>query len=235
MTAVTFALQAESSDFVRSLGKRAGGARPGGQVIHGEIRSRPMAILHTGVGAKVARERVESFLKNERIDYLISAGFAGALDPQLEVGDLVIAENFSSRELLQSPNLQLGALPVYAGKLITAQVMIENASERAALAAETGAIAVDMETETVAAVCAARGVPLLSIRAISDTDAATFPVPAAVLFDVETQMTNLARLAFYLAIHPARIARLIAFSKQIAIARESLTAALDAILRYDLR
>ena len=39
-------------------------------------------ILHTGVGEKVCRERIEKFLKDQQFDLLISAGFAGALNDQ---------------------------------------------------------------------------------------------------------------------------------------------------------
>lgn len=235
MIAITFALPAESTEFVRLLENRKSSSHHGDQGIRGQIRDRDVMILHTGVGAKVARRRLSTFLEHERVDYLISAGFGGALDPQLAIGDLVIAENFSSRELLLSPHLQLGDLPVYAGNLLTSGSMIENASDRSARATESGAIAVDMETEHIAAACAAHAVPILSIRAISDTEAAPFPAPAAVLFDVERQKTNLARLAFYLAAHPTKVARVIAFRKQIGLARESLTAALNALMRHDLR
>lgn len=235
MIAITFALPAESADFLRSLERTTSGSRGRDGAVRGKINDLDVGILHTGVGAKVARLRLENFLQAERVDYLISAGFAGALDPQLDVGDLVIAENFSSSELLQSPRLELGVLPVYAGKLLTAESMVENAAERAALGAETAAIAVDMETEHIAAVCAKHRIPMLSIRAISDTEAAPFPAPAAVLFNVKRQETKFARLALYLITHPTRIGRLIAFRKQIALARDSLTAALDALLRHDLR
>jgi hypothetical protein len=55
-----------------------------------------------------------------------------------------------------------------------------------------------------------------------------------VLFDVARQRTLVSRLLLHLAQHPAAIPRLFAFSKQVAVARRSLTAALDLLLRRDL-
>lgn len=234
LIAVTFALPAESSEFVRLLDNRTPVGR-GSRIVRGQLRGQKIAILHTGVGRKIARQRMEDFFATERAAYCISAGFAGALDPQLKVGDIILAENFSSSDLLRSPRLDLDPLAVFVGKLVTARSVIEEVTRRESLAKETGAIAVDMETEVIAASCAARNIPMLSIRAISDTEAAPFPAPAAVLFDLEKQETNVARLAFHLATHPRRISHLLQFHKQIAAARKSLTAALDAVLRSDLR
>ena len=91
-----------------------------------------------------------------------------------------------------------------------------------------------METETIAELCAAHDLPILSLRAISDTADEPFPAPANVLFDLARQKTNFARLGFYLVTHPAALVRLNAFRKRIRIARKKLADALDKILRADL-
>ncbi|MBA3651954.1 MAG: hypothetical protein H0W66_10870, partial [Chthoniobacterales bacterium] len=105
--------------------------------------------------------------------------------------------------------------------------IIQNAAERAQFAREHDAAAVDMETEWIAQACSARKIPLLSLRVISDTAAAPFPAPPAVLFDLERQQTNPGRLSAYLFRHPTAFVRLIRFARQIAAARANLAAALD--------
>ena len=112
--------------------------------------------------------------------------------------------------------------------------MIDSIIERERLANETGASAVDMETEFIAQACAARSVPMLSLRAITDTPAEPFPAPPRVLFDLDNQKTNYTRLVFYLMTHPAGIGRLNAFRHRITNARKSLTQALEKLLRADL-
>jgi adenosylhomocysteine nucleosidase len=232
--AITFALPAESSDFVRLLAKPAPSVGVGDESIRGQIHGRLAAVFHTGVGEKSCRARIEKFLGQQQFKYLISAGFAGALDPELRVGDLLLSENFSSPALLDSAHLDFPGGAPFVGKLATVPAVIDTNSERQRWAAESGAVAVDMETEIIAAACAARGIPMLSLRVISDTPAEPFPAPPGVLFDLEKQKTNFGRLALHLVAHPGAVRRLNAFRRRIGLARQSLTSALDQLLRVDL-
>jgi len=234
MVAIAFALPAESSDFVRLLTKPDGRVGEEAEDIRGQIHGRPIAVFHTGVGEKSTRRRVENFLRQQKCKYLISAGFAGALDRELQVGNLLIAENFSSPELLNSPHLDFADNEIFLGKLETVPGVVESKTERERLAAKTGAVAVDMETQFIAAACAAQGIPILSLRVISDTESEPLPAPPEVLFDLAKQKTNFTRLALYLARHPASIMRLNAFRQRVALARRSLTRALDNLLRVEL-
>ncbi len=170
MIAVTFALPAESSGFLRRLHKQTRSNRNGVRLIHGEIDNRAIEVLHTGVGEKVCRERMANFLRDREFSYLISAGFAGALNDRLQAGDL--------------------------------------------------------ETEFIARACAEHGIPLLSLRAISDTPSEPFPAPSNILFDVVNQRTNLVKLAAFFLTRPKRVPRLIQFAKRIARARETLASAI---------
>ena len=198
MVALAFALPAESSDFVRLLTRPIGHASEGVESIHGQIHGRPVAVFHTGVGEKSCRARVESSCDRQRCKYLISAGFAGALDRELRVGNLLLSENFSSPELLNSPRLDFAGDEIFVGKLATVPGIVDSKSERERWAAQSGADAVDMETQFIAAACEAQRIPMLSLRAISDTESEPLPAPPDVLFDLEKQKTNFARLAVYL-------------------------------------
>ena len=212
MIAVTFALPSESSDFRRLLGGR-----------HREV-----AILHTGVGAKICRERIGPFLDTQRFDFLISSGFAGGVASSLGVGDLLLAENFSDPALLARARETVIS---QVAKLVTADRLIESTAQREQFAREHAAAAVDMETEWIARACVARKIPLLSLRVISDTAAAPFPAPSAVLFDLIRQKTDALKLTAYLARHPLGVVRLVRFARQIAFARANLTTALSVLVR----
>ena len=234
MIAIAFALAAESSDFLRLLTKPIIYAGEGVESIHGQIHGRHVAVFHTGVGEKRCRAQIENFLHRPQFKYLISAGFAGALDHELQIGNLLLSENFSSPELLASPHLDCADSGLFVGKLATVPGVIASKSERDRWAAESGAVAVDMETEFIAAACAAYRVPMLSLRVMSDTPSEPFPAPPEVLFDLEKQKTNFARLALYLVIHPGALKRLNAFRHRVALARQSLTSALEKVLHVDL-
>ena len=213
MIAVTFALPNESSDFVRRL-------RSDDCPYRDEVR-----VLYTGVGERTTRRRLEDFLRMETPRFLISAGFAGATNDVLKVGDVLLAENFCA------PALRQGLEEFVGGRLATAPEVIDSAQERAAIARRESADAVDMETEFIAQICGEKSVPMISMRAISDTPAAQFGLPMKALFDLERQRVPIARLLFYLAAHPSGVRQLIALIGQVGIARRALAEALDRTLR----
>jgi nucleoside phosphorylase len=229
MIAVTFALPAESSEFLRQLRNKSHADRNGIKVIRGKIDGREIEILHTGVGEKVCRNRLGKFLQDQQFKLLISTGFAGALNDELTVGDLFLAKNFSTFDLNDGRSL-FSSSPIHTADLLTVPALIESSDERNKLARESGAVAVDMETEFIARACAAHGVPLLSLRVITDTPRKPFPAPAHVLFDIGKQRTRLAKVAAYFFVHPHRAPGLVQFAMGIARARKILASALVALI-----
>jgi purine-nucleoside phosphorylase len=172
------------------------------------------------------------FLEHQKPAVLISAGFAGAVGAGLSIGDLLLAENFSAPPLLTRARELLGNT-VHVGPLATAGAVIDSVSDRAALAADSGAAAVDMETEFVAEACSAAGVPMLSMRGISDTAANPLPAPPRVLFDVARQKTNFLPLASHIARNPTAIWRLALFARRLTLVRRLMTAALCTLVQHE--
>src|SRR6184192_1467428 len=164
MIAITFALPAESREFLRSLTNKSRADRNGVRTVRGKIDDRTIEVLHTGVGERVCRQRVGKFLSatgridrgdhEQHFDYLISAGFAGALNDQLQLGDLLLAKNFSTLRLEE--NFSRSSLPVQIADLLTVPALIDSSEERNKLALTSGAVAVDMETEFIARVRCSR-------------------------------------------------------------------------------
>ena len=233
MIAVTFALPTESKLLVSRLRDRRRVGRGASNIIYGEFGSRSLAILHTGVGRKISEIAMADFLRGQRPDVLISSGFAGGAGTELKVGDLFLAENFSDRLLLSIAQRALKNLNPQIGKLFTSPSIVDSQAERAEIAKAHGADAIDMETEGIAQACAQCGIPMLSLRVISDTSRDPFPAPPSVLFDIVRQKTNLAGVASHFIARPATIGRMFAFARQIGRARENLTIALTSLLQDD--
>jgi nucleoside phosphorylase len=230
MIAVTFALPAESSDFLRHLRNQSRTDRSGIRTIRGAIYDRAVEVLHTGVGEKVCRQRVAEFLQDQQFDLLISSGFAGALNDKLQIGDLLFAKNFSTVELTEVGS-SFSHLPIHEADLLTVRALIDSNDERNKIARTSGAAAVDMETEFIARACAEHGIPLLSLRVITDTPREPFPAPPNVLFDIEQQRTRFLTFGTFFLAHPNRVPQLIRFARRIARVRMILANALVAILR----
>jgi len=230
MIAVTFALPAESSAFLSRLGNKSRSDRHDIKTIRGEIDDRTIEVLHTGVGEKLCRQRMASFLQDRQFACLVSAGFAGALNDKLRAGDLLLAENFSTVEL-NAMRSGLGSSLIHRANLLTVTSIIDSIEERQKIAQTTGAVAIDMETEFIARACAEHGVPLLSLRVISDSPSEPFPGPSKILFDIERQRTHVRKLAMFFLAHPTRVPGLVQFAKRIARARTTLANALLEVVR----
>ena len=228
--AVTFALPAESSEFLRRLGNRSRADRNGLKVVHGTIEHRSIEVIHTGVGKNSCRQRIEKFLVGRQFDLLISAGFAGSLNRELQVNDLFVAKNFSTLDGKQAES-SLSNVSIYAANMLTVPALIDSSEARERLARESGASAIDMETEFIAAACASHAIPLLALRVITDTPAQPFPAPPDVLFDIQQQRTNIPGLARFFLTNPKRIPGLVQFAQRIARARRTLTNGLVEIAR----
>lgn len=231
MIAVTFALPAESRTFISRLQNKRRIPSPGGDVTCGRIGSRSLTIFHTGVGRSIAEKKLPEFFEQRSFGLLISSGFAGGVAADLNAADLFLAKNVSDSQLLAIAQQIL--TDARGGKLLTSSGIVHSSEQRVRLARERGADAIDMETDVIAQACREREVPMLSLRAISDTQREPFPAPPGVLFDIEQQRTNIPSLARYLITKPNAIASFVRFARQVARARENLTTALIRLLQSD--
>lgn len=219
MIALSFALPQESKDIVRLVAdsRRSGSAAL--PVITGTLAGREVVIVHSGMGMKSASAVIGAFLERSAPSLWIAAGFGGALSPDLRIGDIVAVRNFSDPAHFG----EIASLPAHSGTLITTKEVIETAVQKADLARHTGAIAVDMETAGIHRLCAARSIPMLAFRSISDTAGQDLPVPAAVWFDTARQRPRPLPLLLFLATHPGRILPFARFVRGIGFARAALT------------
>jgi hopanoid-associated phosphorylase len=133
-----------------------------------------IAVIAGGGDAERLEQALEAAIGS--VSGVLSSGFAGALDPELGVGEIVIggvsgSESFAKRLAKLLPHARIGLV---AGR----DQVAGSATEKRALWAETGALAVDMESHIAARVAARHGLPFAALRVISDEADATLP-PAA--------------------------------------------------------
>lgn len=113
--------------------------------------------IHT-IGIRAAR--IPSGLLSKGTTAILMAGLAGALDPSLKVGDVIVDD---------CANLLPATIPFRRGTIHTANQIVATPAQKAELFARTGAAAVDMESDAARQYAQASGVPLIAVRAISDT------------------------------------------------------------------
>jgi adenosylhomocysteine nucleosidase len=120
------------------------------------------SLLASGPGS---RSVFEALREEKAVDGLVSVGFCGALDPALEIGDIVV-----SGGEVQSPK------PFVRGEILSSDRVAVTAAEKRALRQRTGAIAVEMESAAVAAKAREWGVQFRCIKVVSDTAREDLPL-----------------------------------------------------------
>lgn len=133
----------------------------------------PGVAVIAGGGDLARLERdIEAAVGNARA--ILSSGLAGALDPALRAGDIVVDGDQRLVSALR------GALPgAVAGRVVGTDSPVASVAAKAALRQRTGAIAVEMEGHVAARVAARHGLPFATLRAVSD--AADHALPPAAL------------------------------------------------------
>ena len=191
------------------------------------------AIWLCGIGAEAAREAAEG-LSASGATALMSFGFAGALEPSLRPGNLVLPESIHTGRLLEVDlswrdrlRQRLAcALSVVGGILAASAGVLTSGTQNPELAQATGACAVDMESGAVAEAAAHAGLPFLAVRAISDP--VEFSPPPVLLDAVRPDgSADLARLL------PLLLRRILTVGTLLRLAADSRAAcsALSSVAR----
>jgi adenosylhomocysteine nucleosidase len=180
---IVAALPIELAPFLGGLKGVRSYRGPRWRVIEGEIGGKLVAVILTGPGTKPARNGVDILRAGHNPRWILSAGFGGALDPELVIGDIVLASEVvdlagSSLKIdVTLPEqtrpddaraLRVRGPKLLSGRLVTVDSIVRTAVEKSALARRFGARIVDMETYAVASYCSERLVKFLSIRVVSD-------------------------------------------------------------------
>jgi len=165
-----------------------------------------------GIGPEAARRAAVAAISLYHPQRLISAGFAGALDRTLRIGDIlrptvVINAADGSRTPTTKGQGTLVSFPSIAG-----------AAQKARLASAFAAQAVDMEAASVAA--AANGLSFDAIKAISDE--LDFDLPLMDRYIDSSGQFQTAKFALAAALRPWLWNRLRLLARNSAIASRSL-------------
>ena len=172
---LVFALGLESGGFVDQMTDVVTTECPAFVERAGTQNGRRLIVAESGVGREAAMQATEDVIKIHHPNWIISAGFAGALVDDLPRGHILMADSVIDRHgdplevgFKISPEVVTSTPSLHVGRLVTVDQLIRRREEKEKLAAEFQAIACDMETMAVAQVCRRRRVRFLSVRVISD-------------------------------------------------------------------
>lgn len=155
---------------------------------------------------------------------VVMAGLAGALDPSLHVGDLVVDARDATL-----PGLRVD--PWKPVKINTTGGIVTTARAKKALFEQGAGNVCEMESAFVRKVCIAKKIPFLSLRSISDDASSSLPVPSEVLLGIESGRPVPFKLVLHLLTHPTKIVPFLEMLQHAANAKTALHEELVPTLR----
>ena len=213
---------------------------------YGRIGAAKVVLATSGIGMRRAQESARRVLDQVGIvDLVILTGVAGALVDNLEIGAVVLADRLITRDgdndqparTIEVPSerfesyakaLNAGGIRYTRGGLLTVRYPLVTGVEKRLAGAQTGAIAVDMESAVIAFEAAARGIPFVAMRTIMDT--VDHDVAGATLADENGKVRPL-KAAGALARNPAMVPGVIRLVRNLRQATQSMAVAIDAVTR----
>ncbi|MCL5283406.1 MAG: hypothetical protein M1330_01635 [Armatimonadetes bacterium] len=194
----------------------------------------------TGVGSLRAAEVFDTIVAGFKPDLLLIAGLAGALDPAVKIGTVVLPNAVMDAEQQSAPIplnsfLDSEMIPclygvrLVRGHLLTVNQIVTSPTEKADLFRRTGAVAIDMESASLANRAHSAGIPCAIIRAISDGSAETLPSDLLSCTD-EFGRPKGWLLARWILTHPAGMPELLRLNRNSRLAAGILAASIENYL-----
>jgi adenosylhomocysteine nucleosidase len=210
-TLVCFALKEEAAPFRKFAAARSG-----------------VSVLIVGIGRENAERSIRNHLSTNSPAQVFTCGFAGGLNPALQLGDVIFesgkrkAESGNEEERL----VAVGAKPA---KFFCADRIATTVAEKKKLRDETGADVVEMESAAIQAVCAEKNIPCATVRVISDTAHEDLPLDFNALAKPDKSL-DFGKLFLAIAKSPGKIGALMALQKKTSFAAQRLAATLEKLI-----
>jgi adenosylhomocysteine nucleosidase len=182
-----------------------------------------VSILITGIGRQNAETSLRKFLEKNLPKLVLTCGFAGGLDPELESGDVVFMTGYPALEE------RLAEADARLVNFFTAPRIATTVAEKKKLREETGADVVEMESGAILAVCRESRIPCAMVRAISDAADEDLPLDFNQLSKPDLSL-DYGKLFWAIAKSPGKIGALMALQKKTNYAAARLAEVLEKFI-----
>jgi hypothetical protein len=156
---------------------------------------------------------------------VLTCGFAGGLNPDLKLGDVVFELPIANPPLT-AQLLAVGAKPA---AFFCADHIATTVAEKKKLRYATNADAVEMESAAIHAVCAEHDIPCATVRVISDTAHEDLPLDFNALAKADKSI-DFGKLFLAIAKSPNKIPQLMQLQKKTKFAAQQLADVLGKII-----
>lgn len=157
------------------------------ELYRGKYENRDILLVRTGMGKERAESATKSVLEHYPVTAIVSLGFAGGLNPELEIGDVVLCSTLYSANGSVQKDPKAGPITSDAnlvslasealedieanyriGSSVTVLQLESNPQKQQELAETFNTDIVEMESYWIARIASDWGIPFLAIRSISD-------------------------------------------------------------------
>lgn len=188
------AMSSEQKQLARQLTETKESNKGPFRYMEGEINNNKIVLMQCGIGKVNAAAGAVEMINNFQPDCIISTGVAGGIDDCLKVMDVVVSRNivyhdvwcgdgnaygqiqglptfFEGNKTLYNAAMSLDTeTAIYGGLICTGDKFITRRKELDEIKSNFHeAMAVDMESASIAQICYLYKVPFISFRIISDT------------------------------------------------------------------
>ncbi|HTO22359.1 MAG TPA: hypothetical protein VMQ10_07725 [Spirochaetia bacterium] len=230
------AMRREAAPLLRRAGAATAGTIAGLESRCFTLHGTPCILVYCGIGMERARSAAAAFIRSTSPSLLVSFGIAGCVEDDLEIGDVVAASHAallgragSSLALAAVADPELQAMrrslseahaSVYRGSVLTTR------GETVGPAKAKGLLhpVLDMETYAIAEEAAGRGIPLVSLRGVSDSPREPLPFDLSAMTDAGGSF-RAGRLLGQAIRRPGMLRRLSRLRAAVHRAEENVTAA----------
>jgi nucleoside phosphorylase len=212
-----------------------------------DISGQNCILVTSGMGIRRAREAARNLVEMKPPRMLISFGIAGAVEMDLQIGDVITPETVCRLYHGIPGDLNpLASWPDAAREAAVRALANRGARLLSGTAVTTGGSAIignkldtilhpilEMETDGIAQVAAEKGIPLYSIRAISDGPCSPLPFDLGEVMDEEANLQS-GKMLKAIFRHPGIVFRFRRMIRNTRIAADNAAIALTAALNQML-
>lgn len=192
------AMDEEIALYMEGMGQPATTQKAGITYYSGEWEGQQVVLCKSGVGKVNAAVTTQILIDQFSVDHVIFTGVAGALHPDLNIGDIVVSTDCLQHDMdVTALGFEPGQIPyteqwiwkaddklteqaveagkaleagvqVVTGRILSGDQFVASREKVAALYEQFGAHCTEMEGAAVAQVCAMNHVPFVVVRSMSD-------------------------------------------------------------------
>lgn len=222
-----------------------------GKILVGSLRGREMILAETGIGMEKAGEMARFVFEEFDINFALSIGFAGGVQPRLKSGDLVMADRILFMEgetgfsegsprpvqeikppLAKTEDIgrRLSGMGISfrRGGILSVARAVESVQQKKWIGENYSVEAVEMETFAVAREAEKKGISLGALRAISDTVEDTL-VDVSALVDKNGEISKI-KAGLYVISHPGVLPKFLSLRENSRKAAKTLAGAVFAVI-----